>query len=260
MRPVLPTFEEAFSRRRFLALTSFALASGLLASSKSVLGAPPPQEDPAQTTGVFEVVPLPYAYDALEPWIDGETMRLHHDKHYAAYTRKLNEALADFPAYRDKTIEEILGSLSSLPEAVRKGVRDNGGGYYNHGLFWRMMGPGASRPEGKLADAIEKAFGGLDRFKKLFSQEAASVFGSGWTWLVRKRDGSLEIGSTPNQDSPIMVDIAKVVGTPILGLDVWEHAYYLKYKNERAKYIEAWWNVVNWKAIEQRFDESAFQH
>jgi len=260
MKPVHLIPENIVSRRRFLALSGLTIASTLLFPKNSAFGTTPPTALTAEMmprkNGMFEIAPLPYDYGALEPWIDAETMHLHHDKHYAAYTNKLNDALAKFPAYQIQSIEELLSHISSLPESIRKAVRDNGGGYYNHSLFWRMIGPESSQPTGALANAIQKTFGTLDNFKHKFAGEAAAIFGSGWTWLVIKNDGSLEIGSTSNQDNPIMADIGGITGKPILGIDVWEHAYYLKYKNERAKYIESWWNIVNWDTVGQRFDEA----
>ena len=200
-----------------------------------------------RTDGVFEVAPLPYAFDALVPSIDAETMQLHHDKHYGAYTKNLNDALAKAPELKSKSIEELLANTKSLPQEVRKAIRNNGGGYYNHSLFWRMITPERNgQPQGDLAAAINKGFGSLDEFKAKFSKEASSVFGSGWAWLIVTPKGDLEITSTPNQDSPIM-DVAETAGKPVLGLDVWEHAYYLKYKNVRADYIKNWWEIVNWK-------------
>jgi Fe-Mn family superoxide dismutase len=201
-----------------------------------------------QANGVFEIAPLPYAYGALAPSIDEETMHLHHDKHYAAYAKKLNDALELAPELKSKSIETLLADIGGLPATVRKAIRNNGGGYYNHSLFWRWMTPGGSgKPEGELASAIDQGFGSFDAFKTKFSKEAGDIFGSGWAWLILNGDGKLEIATTPNQDSPIM-DVAETKGKPVLGLDVWEHAYYLKYKNVRAEYIKAWWQVVNWKA------------
>ncbi|HVE15723.1 MAG TPA: superoxide dismutase [Chthoniobacterales bacterium] len=203
--------------------------------------------------GVFTIAPLPYGYDALAPSIDEETMHLHHDKHYAAYAKKLNDALAQAPELKSKSIEELLANTSSLPKAVRKAIRNNGGGYYNHSLFWRWMTPnGAGKPDGDLAAAIDASFGSFDAFKTEFSKEAGDIFGSGWAWLILNHDGKLEITTTPNQDSPIM-DVAETKGKPILGLDVWEHAYYLKYKNVRADYIKSWWQLVNWKTASELY-------
>jgi Fe-Mn family superoxide dismutase len=194
----------------------------------------------------YEVPPLPYDYGALEPHIDEQTMRLHHDKHHQTYVDKANAAL-DGTEWADRPIEEVLQSLDRLPEDKRTVVRNNGGGHYNHTLFWEIIGPGAGgEPTGEIADAIEQAFGTFDAFKEEFSTAATNQFGSGWAWLVG--DGSsVTITTTPNQDSPIIQG-----QTPILGLDVWEHAYYLKYQNRRPEYIQAWWNVVNWQKVAER--------
>ncbi len=192
----------------------------------------------------FSLPKLPYDYDALEPSIDAETMKIHHDKHHQAYITNLNAAIATLPDLQGKTIEEILTSGGKLPPAVI----NNGGGHANHTLFWEIMGPKAGgEPSGALATAIDKAFGSFDKFQKNLSTTAITRFGSGWGWLVVNK-GALEILSTANQDSPLMKGMK-----PILGVDVWEHAYYLKYKNLRPKYVEAWWNVVNWKEVEKRY-------
>ena len=196
----------------------------------------------------FELPPLPYAYDALEPTINEETMKFHHDKHHKAYTDKLNEGVEKDPALAGKTIEQILGMISSQPPLVR----NNGGGYWNHDFFWKIMKPGGGAPSGKLAEAIE-AFGGLDKLKEEFNTKGAGQFGSGWAWVIAKADGKLKVTSTPNQDNPLMDD-AKEKGTPILGNDVWEHAYYLTYRNDRAAYLKAWWDVVNWDEAGRRYD------
>lgn len=198
----------------------------------------------------FELPKLPYAYNALEPYIDAQTMEIHHTKHHQAYTTNLNKAIEGTPM-EGKSIEEILGSVGSASPAVR----NNGGGFYNHNLFWEVMGPDAGgNPEGELATAIDSAFGSFDKFKEEFAQAGATRFGSGWAWLIVK-DGKLAVTSTPNQDNPLM-DVAEVKGTPILGLDVWEHAYYLKYQNKRPDYISAFWNVVNWKEVSRRFSQA----
>ena len=195
---------------------------------------------------MFTLPELPYAFDALEPHIDARTMEIHHDKHHAGYTDKLNAALESHPELSDKSIEELLSDLDSIPEDIRTAVRNNGGGYYNHKLFWEVMSPdGGGEPTGELAEMINSAFGSFADFKEEFAVAASTRFGSGWAWLVKKADGSLAITSTPNQDNPLM----EAVGTPILGLDVWEHAYYLNYQNKRPDYIAAWWNVVNWEEV-----------
>lgn len=198
---------------------------------------------------MFKLPDLPYGYDALEPYIDEQTMRLHHTKHHQTYIDKVNKALEGSPL-ADKPIEEILADLDSAPEDIRMVVRNNGGGHYNHTMFWEIMAPDQSgKPEGSIATAIDSAFGSFDNFKEKFAEAAASRFGSGWAWLV-DNDGKLEITSTANQDCPISE------GTkPVMGLDVWEHAYYLKYQNRRPEYIDAWWKVVNWSEISRRLGQ-----
>ena len=195
----------------------------------------------------FELPDLKYDYNALEPYIDGRTMEIHHGKHHGGYTSKLNAAL-EGTALADKGIEEILNAAGSHGAAIR----NNGGGYYNHNLFWDIMTPGGGgQPEGGLLKAINDAFGSFEAFRSKFSDAAATRFGSGWAWLVKTGSG-LVVCSTPNQDNPLM-DVAEVKGDPILGLDVWEHAYYLKYQNRRPEYIEAFWNVINWAEVSRRF-------
>jgi Fe-Mn family superoxide dismutase len=193
----------------------------------------------------FELPALPYAKDALEPNIDAQTMEIHHDKHHAAYVNNLNKALEGHPELQSKSLTELLQSLDSVPENIRTAVRNNGGGHSNHTFFWTIMSPGgANAPTGELADAINAAFGSFDNFKSQFAAAAAGRFGSGWAWLIAAPDGSLSITSTPNQDTPVMEG-----KKPILGIDVWEHAYYLKYQNRRPDYVAAWWNVVNWTEV-----------
>ena len=192
---------------------------------------------------------LPYAYDALEPYIDARTMEIHYTKHHAGYVAKFNAAIEGHAELADKSAEELLADYESLPDAVRAAVVNNGGGHVNHTLFWQIMAPKAGgEPKGELADALKKEFGGFDAFKEQLSNAAATHFGSGWAWLTIDRAGKLQVSSTPNQNSPVMTG-----QTPLLGLDVWEHAYYLKYQNRRPDYIEAWWNVVNWDAVNQLF-------
>lgn len=192
----------------------------------------------------FELPDLPYAKDALEPHIDARTMEVHHDKHHAGYTKKLNAAL-EGTEWEDKPIEEILGNLEALPADKQTAVRNNGGGFANHTLFWSIMSPnGGGEPSGTLADAINAAFGSFDSFKEQFANAATGQFGSGWAWLIAESDGSVSVTSTPNQDTPLMEG-----KTPILGLDVWEHAYYLHYQNRRGDYVEGWWNVVDWDKV-----------
>ena len=198
----------------------------------------------------FTLSPLPYAYEALEPHIDAQTMQIHHGKHHQAYIDNLNKAIAG-SEHESKSIEELVKHAGSISVAVR----NNGGGHWNHTFFWESMAPNAcGAPSGKIAAAIDTAFGSFDAFKEKFSQAGMTRFGSGWAWLILK-DGKLEITSTPNQDNPLM-EIAEVKGTPLLGADVWEHAYYLKYQNKRADYLAAFWNVVNWKVVEERMSAS----
>jgi len=195
----------------------------------------------------FELPQLDYSYNALEPYIDAQTMEIHHTKHHGAYTTNLNNALANIPG-APTNIEDILREISKYPVAVR----NNGGGFYNHNLFWKIMKPnGGGQPQGDLADAINRYFGSFDKFKELFSNAAATRFGSGWAWLIVKADGTLAVTSTPNQDNPLM-DVVEEKGKPLLGIDVWEHAYYLKYQNRRPEYIAAFWNVINWDEVSRR--------
>jgi superoxide dismutase, Fe-Mn family len=197
----------------------------------------------------FELPDLPYGYDALEPHIDEQTMRIHHGKHHAGYTAKLNGALEGQAGLAGKSIEALLGNLDAAPAGIQGALRNNGGGYYNHCLFWTVMGPGGGgAPKGDLAGAIDAAFGSFDAFKAKFSDAAGTRFGSGWAWLVVK-DGALSVSSSPNQDNPLMDGS----GTPILGLDVWEHAYYLHYQNRRPDYVAAFWNVVSWDEVARRY-------
>ena len=196
----------------------------------------------------FTLPALPYAHNALEPHIDARTMEIHHGKHHNTYVTNLNNALAGKPE-ENLSIEEICKNISKYPMPVR----NNGGGHFNHSMFWTVMGPnGGGAPAGELADAINAAFGNFEEFKTKFNTAATTRFGSGWAWLIKDASGKLVISSTPNQDNPLM-DIAEVKGTPILGLDVWEHAYYLNYQNRRPDYCTAWWNVVNWKEVARRF-------
>jgi superoxide dismutase, Fe-Mn family len=198
---------------------------------------------------------LPYAFDALEPHIDARTMEIHHGKHHQAYVNNLNAALEKAPEFADRPLETLLADLHALPEGVRTAVRNNGGGHWNHALFWRLMAPSGEgaggEPGGTLGDAIGATFGGFQQFREQFAAAAAGRFGSGWAWLLAE-GGKLSITSTPNQDNPIMD--GKAAGSLLLGLDVWEHAYYLKYQNRRPDYVAAWWNVVNWPEVARRFE------
>ena len=201
----------------------------------------------------YELPQLPYPYDALEPHIDEQTMHLHHEKHHNTYVTNLNAALEKHPEADPGSLEELLANIDSVPEDIRTAVRNNGGGHSNHSMFWQIMGPsgqGGGEPTGELREAIDRDFGSFEDFKEQWAAAAApgALFGSGWAWLIASSDGSLSIETTPNQNSPLMEG-----KTPVIGLDVWEHAYYLKYQNRRPEYIEAWWNVVNWEEAEKRY-------
>jgi Fe-Mn family superoxide dismutase len=234
----------AVNRRRFLkqaGATACAVAVGTKALHQTALAQ-------AAAAG-FTLPPLPYAYNALEPSIDEETMKIHHDKHHQAYINNLNMALQAHPSLLSKPIESILKDLDKLPEDIRKAVRNNGGGHYNHTLFWTIMGPGkGGEPTGELAQAITSTFTSLANFKEAFTKAAVTNFGSGWAWLSVDGHKKLVLEALPNQDSPLSSG-----KTPIVGVDVWEHAYYLKYKNLRPDYVKAWWNVVNWDAVSKNF-------
>ena len=198
----------------------------------------------------YELPPLPYPKDALEPHIDAATMEIHHDKHHAAYVTNVNKAIAGKPDLEKKSVEDLISNLEAVPADIRGVVRNNGGGHANHSLFWKLLAPKAGgAPTGKLADDIKGAFGSLDAFKEKFEAAGLGRFGSGWAWLIVNKAGKLEISSTPNQDSPLMEGLR-----PVIGCDVWEHAYYLKYQNRRADYLKAWWNVVNWPEVAKYYD------
>ncbi len=198
---------------------------------------------------------LGYALDALEPHIDAKTMEIHHGKHHNAYVTNLNAAIAGKADLEAKSVEDLIADLSAVPEDIRGAVRNNGGGHVNHTFFWKVIAPGGAKaPSGELAAAIDKAFGSFDAFKEAFAKAGATRFGSGWAWLVKNADGTLSVGSTANQDTPLMGKaVAGIEGTPVLGLDVWEHAYYLHYQNRRPDYIAAFWNVVNWDVVAANF-------
>ncbi|HEX5504112.1 MAG TPA: superoxide dismutase [Thermomicrobiales bacterium] len=197
----------------------------------------------------YELPPLPYSKDALEPHIDAQTMEIHHDRHHGAYVNNLNNAVQNHPNLSSMSVEDLMRNINQVPENIRTAVRNNGGGHANHSLFWQVMSPsGGGQPSGALGDAINSAFGSFDAFKTQFGQAAATRFGSGWAWLVADNGGNLSVISTANQDSPLMEG-----KTPLLGVDVWEHAYYLKYQNKRPDYVAAWWNVVNWPEVAKRY-------
>lgn len=203
-------------------------------------------------TAEFALPPLPYAYDALNEYIDEQTMMLHHDKHHAGYVKNLNDAIAKHPDLKGKSVEALLQDLDSIPEDIRTTVRNNGGGHANHTMFWEIMTPNSQgQPKGKLAKAINSTFGSFTAFQEAFNTAGATQFGSGWAWLVLTPEKTLEVTSTANQDSPLLEG-----NTPIMGNDVWEHAYYLKYQNKRGDYLNAWWNVVNWDQVGQRYEQA----
>ena len=233
--------------RRDLLRTAGAGAA-LLTFPSVTLAADPPAK------GGFTLPPLPYAFDALEPHIDAKTMEIHHDRHHKAYVDNLNKALAG-TEWVGKTVEEVLVNLGKLPAKIQGAVRNNGGGHYNHTLFWQMMSPKGGKPAGGFNDAVANAFKDLDGMLKRLKEAALTRFGSGWAWVVVQKGGKLAVVSSPNQDNTLMAAAdAPGHGAPVLGIDVWEHAYYLKYQNRRPDYLEAWWNVVNWDAVAARFD------
>lgn len=200
----------------------------------------------------YELPPLPYPKDALEPNIDAQTMEIHHDKHHAAYVTNLNKAIAGKADLENKSIEDLISNMTAIPEEIRTAVRNNGGGHANHTFFWRIMGPKAGgAPTGKLAEDIKSTFGSFDAFKEKFEAAGLSRFGSGWAWLIVNKSGKLEVVSTPNQDNPLMDG-----NKPVLGCDVWEHAYYLKYQNKRGDYLKSWWNTINWSEVNKNYDSA----
>lgn len=234
------------SRRSLL---TAAAAAPLARLAQAVPSLPEAGEAIQTGSGPYTLPPLPYAYDALEKAIDKETMTLHHDKHHATYVKNLNDAVAKLPAeWKDKPLEELLANLGKLPEEERVAIRNNGGGHDNHSIFWTIMSPtGGGDPTGRIKEIIDTDFGGFEAFKTKFNDLGARRFGSGWVWLVRNKEGKYELISRPNQDSPRMIGAA-----PILGNDVWEHAYYLRYQNRRADYLKAWWSVVDWGKVNER--------
>jgi Fe-Mn family superoxide dismutase len=204
----------------------------------------------------FQLKPLPYAYDALEPYMDAKTVEIHHDKHHAAYVANLNKALEKHPELSGKSIEELISDLAAVPEDIRTAVRNNGGGTLNHDLYWDLMTPkGGGTPKGRLLDALKKKFGSFEAFQEKFSATAVAQFGSGWGWLCVNSKGELcDCCSTPGHDSPLMKGVVKCPGTPILVVDVWEHAYYLKFQNRRADFVKTWWSLVNWARVEELYE------
>ncbi len=219
-----------------------AKASGIPEGGQSAAPAP---------TGPYTLPALPYAFDALEPYFDAETMHLHHDKHHQSYVDKLNAAVVGHPEVAGKSVYELVAHLEAVPESIRKAVRNQGGGHANHSFWWEMLGKGGDAPKGELAKAIDTKFGSFSSFQEKLTAEATGVFGSGWAWLVVAPGGGLEIASTPNQDSPLTTG-----SKPVIGIDVWEHAYYLKYKNKRPDYVKAFFSVVNWDAVSAKYADS----
>jgi len=238
-----------FSRRTFLGQSGLLVGGSLLAGA-SMRGyadetKPAGVATPLQN-GEFMLPALPYAFDALAPHIDAKTMEIHHGKHHAGYTKNLNTALAEQPELKKHSITTLLASLDQVDDSIRTAVRNNGGGYYNHALFWETMSPESGKPSEELVKAIDSDLGGMNGLKENLAKAAGSQFGSGWGWVYVTPEGKLAITSTPNQDNPLMKGVTEVLGSPILGIDVWEHAYYLNYQNRRADYIDAWFSVVNW--------------
>lgn len=238
------------TRRNFLYLLSAGTTATFFGSVTARAWAAPAVAT-AATTDVFRVPPLTYDYNALEPHIDAATMKFHHDKHHAAYVKNLNTAVNKYPQLKTKTVEQLLTNLDKLPKDIQTTVRNNGGGHFNHSMYWQIMGPKAGgAPTGAIAAAIATQFGSYDTFKTQFNEAGTKLFGSGWVWLVTDRN-KLKIMTTPNQDSPISQGLY-----PIMGNDVWEHAYYLTYQNRRPEYLAAWWNVINWTEVNNRFDRA----
>jgi superoxide dismutase, Fe-Mn family len=236
-------------RRQFIK-TAAILSAGSLAGVNAAQGSINKILALAPQASGFELPPLGYGYDALEPYIDTQTMQLHHDKHHQAYVTKLNEAIAKEPSLQGKLLGDVIKNINNIPESVRSAVRNNGGGHWNHSFFWTLLQKG-TQPSAKMNDAIKDSFGSMEQFKKDFEKAVSGVFGSGWVWVI-KEGNKLVITSTPNQDNPLM-DVAAKQGKPIMGIDVWEHAYYLKYQNRRPEYLAAFWNVLNWNRVEELY-------
>jgi Fe-Mn family superoxide dismutase len=258
-------FLKSFSWRRVKLVVLSGFLSLLLVACQALEQAQAPSPSPVSESpseavsgesdgadGTLALPPLPYAYDALEPYIDAETMELHHDRHHAAYVNNYNSAIEDYPDLQARGVEDLLRNLDTIPEDVRITIRNNGGGHVNHSLFWQIMSPdGGGEPQGELAEQINQTFGSFAEFQSAFEEAGTRQFGSGWVWLVADNEGNLQITTTLNQDNPIMEG-----AFPIMGNDVWEHAYYLNYRNRRAEYLNAWWNVVNWEAVGQRYEQA----
>jgi len=242
------------SNRRNFIKTGGLVLTGMLAGAHIVSGFVPTHSTIiAGGEGDYTLPALGYAYDALEPHIDARTMEIHHTKHHQAYIAKLNAALAKEPELKTKSLDQLLASLKTLPESVRNDIRNHGGGHWNHRFFWTVIGPGNTMPSEKLMAGIINDFGSMEAFKEQFEKKSMSVFGSGWCWLIADAKGKLMISTTSNQDNPLM-DIVETKGKPILALDVWEHAYYLNYQNKRADYLKAFWHIVNWQSVNEKFE------
>ena len=235
----------ALNRRNFLYFASATVGAAALSNLPRIAVAQTSEDGP------FELPPLPYSYDALEPYIDAETMRFHHDRHHAGYTRNLNGAVSRYPELQSLSAEELLRDIENIPEDIRATVINNGGGYVNHKMFWEIMSPnGGGNPTGAIATAIADTFGSFEAFQEEFNNAGSDRFGSGWAWLVAD-GGTLKVMNTLNQDSPLMSGM-----DPIMGNDVWEHAYYLKYRNNRGEYLQQWWNTVNWAEVNRRYEQA----
>jgi superoxide dismutase, Fe-Mn family len=241
----------ALNRRNFLYLIGAATGAGVLGISNnnhSVLA----EQDEETSSGLFVVPPLPYAYEALEPYISKETMTFHHDKHHGAFVKKLNTVVDEYPELKGQSAEELLANLNNLPEDIQETVRNNAAGHINHTMYWTIMAANAGgEPTGAIAEEIEKSFGSFAEFQTLFNETGMNQFGSGWVWLALDENKELQLLSTPNQDTPLMEKMY-----PIMGNDVWEHSYYLSYRNKRDEYLEQWWNVVNWDVVNQRLEKA----
>jgi Fe-Mn family superoxide dismutase len=244
---------QSLNRRNFFGMITKGGAAALVASTGMLISSPATYAATTlQTSGEFVLPPLPYGYEALEPHIDTETMNLHHTRHHAAAVTGLNNALRDYPEWRGKTVVEILARINEVPEAIRTTVRNAGGSHLNHSIFWATMGPGGGgQPVGMLSDGINATFGDFASFRARMTDTALRIFGSGWAWLVLSSAGSLQVISRPNQDAPVMDGHAALVG-----IDMWEHAHYLKYRNRRNEYVEAWWNTINWESVALRYDQA----
>lgn len=240
-----------YNRRNFLYLMGAATGTAVLGISQKNNKAIA-QEDKPKEAEVFTLPPLPYEYEALEPYINAETMKFHHDKHHGSFVKKLNQVVEEYPELSNKSAEELVKDLKKLPKAIQKTIRNNAGGHLNHTMFWSIMAPdGGGNPNDAIAFAIDKSFGSFAEFQTLFNETGMNQFGSGWVWLVMDKRKQLKVLSTPNQDSPLMQGMY-----PIMGNDVWEHSYYLTYRNKRDEYLKQWWNVVNWNEVNQRFQQA----